>query len=64
MKKETYEELIEMVKIGNRAVHKAQVENRRLGLPNVYSKNKRLYFELPDGTMTMKNPLKAKNKYS
>jgi hypothetical protein len=57
MKKEIYERLIKITRIGNRAVKKAQEENRRRGLPNVYSKNKRLYYELPDGTMTMKNPL-------
>jgi hypothetical protein len=27
-----------------------------MGLPNVYSKNKRLYYELPDGTITMEDP--------
>ncbi len=57
MKKEIYELLIKMTRIGNRAVKKAQEENRRKGLPNVYSKNKRLYYELPDGTITMNNPL-------
>ena len=56
MKKEYYKNLIRMTRIGNRAIKKAQEENRRLGLPNVYSKNKRLYFELPDGTITMKKP--------
>ena len=57
MKKRIYEELIKMNKIGSRAVQKAQEENRQKGLPSVYSKNKRLYYELPDGTITMKNPL-------
>ena len=37
-------------------VKKAQEENRQKGLPSVYSKNK-IYYELPDGTITMKNPL-------
>lgn len=57
MKKEDYEMLIKVTRIGNRAVKKAQEENRKKGLPNVYSKNKRLYYELPDGTITMKDPL-------
>ena len=56
MKKEHYEMLIKMTRIGNRAVKKAQEENRLKGLPNVYSKNKRLYYELPDGTITMEDP--------
>ena len=57
MKKEAYVEFIKLTKIGSRAVKKAQEENRRKGLPSVYSKNKKLYYELPDGTITMKNPL-------
>ncbi len=57
MKKEDYEMLIKMTRIGNRAVKKAQEENRKKGLPSVYSKNKRLYYELPDGTITMEDPL-------
>ncbi len=57
MKKEDYESLIKFTRIGNRAIKLAQEENRQKGLPNVYSKNKRLYYELPDGTITMENPL-------
>ena len=34
---ETLREIIEFQRIGNRAVHKAQEENRRLGIPNWYS---------------------------
>ncbi|MBU0701483.1 hypothetical protein KKE26_09390 [bacterium] len=56
MKKETYEMLLKITRIGNRAVKKTQEENHKKGLPNVYSKNKRLYYELPDGTITMKDP--------
>lgn len=62
MKKETYESLIEMTRIGNRAIRKAQKENRKKGLPNVYSKNGRLYYELPDGTITMKDPFSKTSK--
>ena len=58
MRKEDYEMLIRIARIGNRAVKKAQEENRQRGLPSVYSKNKRLYYELPDGTITMENPFK------
>ncbi len=45
-------------KIGTRAVRKAQAENHAKGLPNVYSKNGVTYWQLPDGTITMQNPLK------
>ncbi len=34
--------------IGNRAVKKAQERNRKKGLPNVYSKNRKIYYENPD----------------
>ncbi len=56
MKKFNYKALIKMTRIGSRAIKKAQEENRRKGLPSVYSKNNRLYYELPDGTITMKKP--------
>lgn len=56
MKKKYYELLLKVTKIGARAVKKAQEENRRHGLPSVYSKNKKIYYELPDGTMTTKRP--------
>lgn len=56
MKKQDYELLIKVTRIGNRAVKKAQEENSRKGLANVYSKNKKIYYELPDGTFTMKKP--------
>lgn len=51
-------------RIGNRAVRKAQAENHAKGLPNVYSKNSVTYWQLPDGTITMKNPLENIAKQS
>jgi hypothetical protein len=53
---ETYQLAAEFQRIGNRAVRAAQEESRRLGVPNVYSINGRLYFELPNGEITEKNP--------
>lgn len=41
-----------ITRIGNRAVRKAQEENRRKGIPNVYSINGKIVFELPDGSLT------------
>jgi len=57
MDKKIYELMVTITRIGNRAIDKAREENRRLGLPSVCSRNGRLYFELPDGTITMKNPM-------
>lgn len=47
---------IEIQRIGNQAVRVAQEENRRLGIPNAYSRNGRLYFELPNGEITEEDP--------
>lgn len=47
---------VEMKRIGNRAVQKAQEENRRLGIPNTYSHRGQLYFELPSGELTLEDP--------
>ncbi|PHS41103.1 MAG: hypothetical protein COB07_03630 [Sulfurovum sp.] len=42
--------------IGNKAVKEAQRKNLENGIANVYSKNGVMYFQLPDGTITMDNP--------
>ena len=53
---EVYEKVQELTRIGQRAVLDAQEENRRLGIPNVYSINGVLYWELPDGTLSRADP--------
>ncbi|MFO0788754.1 MAG: hypothetical protein U0805_04800 [Pirellulales bacterium] len=53
---ETYEKVAELIRIGNAAVHAAQEENRRLGIPNVYSINGILYYELPNGELSREDP--------
>lgn len=53
---ETYKRAAELLRIGNRAVQKAQERNRRLGIPNAYSKDGVRYYQLPNGEITMKNP--------
>lgn len=45
-------------KIANEAVREAQLKSLERGIPNVYSKNGVIYYQLPDGTITMKNPYK------
>ena len=50
----TQDEMIQQ--IGNNAVRKAQRKSLENGIPNVYSKNDVLYFQLPDGTITMDDP--------
>ena len=53
-----YQFASEVIRIANQAVNKAQEENRRLGLPNVFTKNGKLYYELPNGEITTESPLK------
>jgi len=55
---ETYEKVQDLMRIANRAVRRAQEENRRLGIPNVYSINGILYYELPNGELSRTDPYK------
>lgn len=52
---ETYKKAAEFVRIGNRAVREAQAENHRLGLPNIYSRNGKIVYEMPDGEIIVKD---------
>ncbi|MDQ3712394.1 MAG: hypothetical protein M3388_09270 [Acidobacteriota bacterium] len=54
LKPETYERLLEFERIGNRAVRQAQEENHRLGLPNIYSRNGNIIYEMPNGEIIVK----------
>ena len=48
-----------LFQIVSKAVHIAQEENRRLGIPNVYVLNGKLVWQLPDGTVTSTKPVEA-----
>ena len=41
-----------LLKLGNRAIKKAQENNIKKGIPNVYSINGKIVFELPNGEIT------------
>ena len=45
-----------ILKIATEAVKQAQKESLAQGIANVYSKNKMLYFQLRDGTITQSEP--------
>lgn len=47
-----------LTRIGSRAVKKAQEENTKKGIPNVYCINGKIVYQLPDGTITEKSPFK------
>jgi hypothetical protein len=53
---EAYQKVQETMRIANRAVRRAQEENRRLGIPNTYSINGILYYELPNGELSRHDP--------
>ena len=46
----------EIQKIASKAVKEAQRKSLANGIANVYSKNQRIYFQLPDGTITQDIP--------
>lgn len=48
---------LKMLKIVNKAVRLAQEENRRKGVANVYCLNGALVWQMPDGTLTTKEPM-------
>lgn len=56
-----FEVTAEITKIGNRAVRKAQEENRKLGIPNVYAKRGQIYYQLPNDQITTEKPTKLQN---
>lgn len=55
----TKEEILEVLSFNDifqRAIKRAQKRHRELGLPNVYEKNGKIVYELPDGTYTTVKP--------
>ncbi|MBF0198409.1 MAG: hypothetical protein HQL32_11890 [Planctomycetes bacterium] len=46
-------------KIGNEAITEAIDNNRTKGIPNSFTRNGKLYWEMPDGTITDKDPNKS-----
>ena len=57
---ETFTRAEEIIRIGRRVVRKAQEESRWLGVPNVYSINGFLYYELPSGELSRTDPYDAR----
>ncbi|MCL2335723.1 MAG: hypothetical protein FWC57_06635 [Endomicrobia bacterium] len=56
MNVKAYKMIDEITKLYNRAAQKAQQENREHGLPNVFYRNGRIVYELPNGKITTKRP--------
>jgi hypothetical protein len=43
---------LKILRLGNKAVKKAQENNRKKGIPNVYCINGKIVFELPNGELS------------
>jgi hypothetical protein len=54
MNEEFYKKGLKMLRLANRGAKKAQEENHRLGLPNVYSLEGKIVYVYPDGTVKAK----------
>ncbi len=52
----SYEITFLISRIGSKALCEAHEENHRLGLPNIFSRKGKVYFEYPDGTITQEAP--------
>ncbi|MEO5571915.1 MAG: hypothetical protein ABIT08_10905 [Bacteroidia bacterium] len=57
-----YKRAMELIAIGNRGVQLAIVENEKKGLPNVFGIKNKIYYRMPDGTITTKSPFKKRKK--
>ena len=40
---------VELKRTANKAIEKVRQENKRMGIPLVYSKNDIIYYEMPNG---------------
>ncbi len=51
---------IKILKVASKAIKDAQKKSLENGVANVYSKNGKLFFQLPDGTITQEIPSQYK----
>lgn len=56
---ELYIKGAEIEHIGNMAIKELQKENKKNGIPLVYSINGNIYYELPNGQITNKSPFNS-----
>ena len=50
-----------ILKVAAKATEKAQADNLKKGIANVYAKNGQIFFQLPDGTITQEEPQQYKD---
>ena len=56
MKKQTYELVLLRVSQAKAASRAARLENKQMGLPSPFMKGGKIYYEMPDGTITRRKP--------
>jgi hypothetical protein len=55
----TFQKVDQLMRVLRSAVREAQEESRRLGVPNVYSIDGHIYFEMPDGEYCRRPPMES-----
>ena len=58
--KNIYKEALLFAAIGNRGVLMALKESQRKGIPVVYGILDKIFYRMPDGTITTKSPFRKK----
>lgn len=53
---ELYLEMRNILRIANQAAMKAKIENKKYGIPKIFSRNNILYFEFENGQITTQRP--------
>lgn len=51
-----YIELVNIIRIANKAIKHAKEENRKFGIPDTFWKSGNLYYVLPNGEITTNPP--------
>lgn len=57
-----YIELRNILRIANQAANQAKLENKKYGIPKIFSRNRILYFEFANGQITTQRPEILKKK--
>ncbi len=58
--KDIYKEALQFAAIANRGVQVALKEGVRKGIPSVFGIMNKIFYRMPDGTITSKSPFKKK----
>jgi hypothetical protein len=60
--KNLYQETLMYLAIGNKGVQLALKESQRKGIPTVFGIMDKVFYRMPDGTITTKSPFKKRKK--